>query len=193
MTLDDMNPGITEKKDKFIAKLQKRYKPEFWAMLALPPEAGASKGEVSTYFCGQGLHLNAGEFENLYKLFPGDPTMATADLEAFIAACSAAPPGTVSPVWFAAPAESPNTAHLALSGRSTMEFGIQFKPYPKHWGKPPNAQMKGHSGVMRDLPGGYGKGNEPMAKWVKENLTKDKETATTEMGLKPYPLGNYSL
>ena len=46
---------------------------------------------------------------------------------------------------------------------------------------------------MRELQGGYGKGNEPMAKWVKENIAKDKESSTNERGQKPYPLGNYSL
>ena len=70
---------------------------------------------------------------------------------------------------------------------SHIEFGIQDKPFPKHWGIPPNSQMKGHDGIMRDLPGGYGKGNAPMYNWVAQNLGKDKKSFTNERGVKPYP------
>ena len=89
--------------------------------------------------------------------------------------------------------ESPNNGHLALSGTAHIGFDAQYKPFPKHWGKPPNAQLKGHDGIMRTLPGGYGKGNAPMANWVKANMEKDNSTKTTVMGIKPYPFGNYSL
>lgn len=38
-------------------------------------------------------------------------------------------------------------SHLALSGVSHIEYGKWYKPYPKHWGSPPNAQMKGFEGA----------------------------------------------
>ena len=38
-------------------------------------------------------------------------------------------------------------SHLALSGVSHIEYGKWYKPYPKHWGNPPNAQMKGFEGA----------------------------------------------
>ena len=76
---------------------------------------------------------------------------------------------------------------------SHLDFQVAYKPFPKHWGVPPNAQMKGHDGIMRDLPGGYGKGNAPMAKWVAMHMEKDAKSSTTERGMKPYPYGNYSL
>ena len=74
-----------------------------------------------------------------------------------------------------------------------MSFSVQAKPFPAHWGKAPNMQMKGHSGSVRELPGGYGMGNEPLFNWVQINMARDKETHTTESGSKPFPLGNYSL
>ena len=64
----------------------------------------------------------------------------------------------VDPVMFVVvPPENPHCAHLALSGVSHIEFGQQAKPFPKHWGEPPNTQLKVHNGIMRALPGGYGK------------------------------------
>ena len=52
---------------------------------------------------------------------------------------------------------------------------------------------KGHDGIMRELPGGYGKGNAPMYNWVMENMAIDKKSDTNTRGVKPYPYGNYSL
>ena len=209
-------PGICEKKAQFISKLQRRYggarsataacdcaastadavvltfAGSFWARLPIPPKPGASIEDVSSWLTGVGLHLNKGELENLFLHYKANAEGTAVDLQTFIGECSVVTSGT-DPVWLPHEGESPYAAHLALSGVSHLEFGIQAKPFPKHWGAPPNAQMKGHSGVMRDLPGGYGKGNEPMFKWVKENMTKDKDTKTNERGVKPFPLGNYSL
>jgi len=185
-------PGICEKKSQFISKLQRRYGGSFWARLPIPPKPGASIEDVSSWLTGVGLHLNKGELENLFLHYKANAEGTAVDLQTFIGECSVVTSGT-DPVWLPHEGESPYAAHLALSGVSHLEFGIQAKPFPKHWGAPPNAQMKGHSGVMRDLPGGYGKGNEPMFKWVKENMTKDKDTKTNERGVKPFPLGNYSL
>ena len=53
--------------------------------------------------------------------------------------------------------------------------------------------MKGFDGVVRDLPGGYGKGNGPMEKYVKMNMEHDAMNGTDIYGRKPYPFGNYSL
>ena len=44
------------------------------------------------------------------------------------------------------------------------------KPFPPHWGKPPAAQTKD----MRPLPGGFGMGSSTLARWIGENLAKDK-------------------
>ena len=118
---------------------------------------------------------------------------AVVDMDAFLVAMRQTVGGE-DPVWREThPPPSAYTSHLALSGVSHLEFGEQYKPFPKHWGIPPNAQMKGHDGIVRDLPGGYGKGNAPMEKWVANNMAADSKTSTTVRGVKPYPYGNYSL
>ena len=116
----------------------------------------------------------------------------TVDLAAFFGACAVDERGR-PPVFLPIAVDSEHNAHLALSGKSSMIFGEQYKPYPQHWGPPPNMQMKGHAGVVRDLPGGYGKGNESMEKWVRQNMEHDKRTLTNVNGVSKYPLGNYSL
>jgi hypothetical protein len=45
------------------------------------------------------------------------------------------------------------------------------KPYPKHWGDPPRRQTRD----LRPLPGGYGMGSGTLAKWIQENLDRDKK------------------
>lgn len=45
------------------------------------------------------------------------------------------------------------------------------KPYPKHWGDPPRRQTRD----LRPLPGGYGRGSGTLAKWIQENLDRDKK------------------
>ena len=44
------------------------------------------------------------------------------------------------------------------------------KPFPPHWGKPPAAQTKD----LRPLPGGFGMGSSTLARWIGENLQRDK-------------------
>jgi len=185
------DPGICEKKKDFVLKMHKRFPPTFWTTLPAPPAMGAPITELSTWMTNCSLHLNKGELENLHKHFPGSAP-GSVDIGAFVFLCSDGSAGR-DPVWVEHTGVDPNTAHLALSGVAHLEFGEQRKPFPAHWGTAPNAQMKGHSGIVRELPGGYGKGNEPMAKWVAENMKKDKESMTTVRGVKPYPLGNYSL
>ena len=45
------------------------------------------------------------------------------------------------------------------------------KPFPKHWGDPPLRQTRDR----RPLPGGYGTGSSTLAKWIQENLDRDKQ------------------
>ena len=162
--------------------------------LLLPPEPQLmTLGEANSYFAANGLLINKIEFENLFDHFGGGKDNPVADMDAFLMELRKDVGGDM-PVFHETHAPpSPHTSHLALSGVSHIEFGLQFKPFPKHWGVPPNAQMKGHDGIMRDLPGGYGKGNAPMYNWVSESLAKDKKSDTNERGVKPYPYGNYSL
>ena len=44
------------------------------------------------------------------------------------------------------------------------------KPFPAHWGQPPQIQTRD----LRDLPGGYGQGSSTLANWITANLEKDK-------------------
>jgi len=39
------------------------------------------------------------------------------------------------------------------------------KPFPEHWGKPPDIQTKDH----RPLPYGYGHGSSTLYGWIMEN------------------------
>ena len=43
------------------------------------------------------------------------------------------------------------------------------KDFPRHWGKPPEAQTRD----FVDLPKDFGKGSSTLAYWIKENLKKD--------------------
>ena len=150
---------------------------------------------VNEYCTANSLLMNKVEIENLFQHFgvigaKGDPVV---DMSLFLGLLCVDDAGS-DPVWYHhLPATGPTEAHLALSGTPHLEFGEQYKPFPKHWGIPPNAQMKGHDGIVRDLPNGYGKGNAPMEKWVVNNMAADSKTSTTVRGVKPYPYGNYSL
>jgi len=143
--------------------------------------------EVSAFLLGVRFSINKTELENIESHFGGDDGI---DLASFLAALTEdeRPVGTTFGV--EAPA-SPHKSHLALSGVSHVEFGQQYKTFPAHWGKPPNAQVKGFEGSVRELPDGYGKGNAPMAKWVERNLEKDTRSGVTG-GYNPHPYGNYS-
>jgi hypothetical protein len=48
------------------------------------------------------------------------------------------------------------------------------KPFPKHWGDPPKRQTRD----LRPLPGGYGMGSGTLAKWIQENLDRDRKHNT---------------
>jgi hypothetical protein len=43
------------------------------------------------------------------------------------------------------------------------------KEFPRHWGKPPEAQTMDWT----ELPGDFGNGSSTLASWIKENLKKD--------------------
>ncbi|HIL25677.1 MAG TPA: hypothetical protein EYG19_09815 [Verrucomicrobia bacterium] len=42
--------------------------------------------------------------------------------------------------------------------------------FPAHWGAPPRLQTRD----LRPLPGGYGRGSSTLARWIQQNLDKDK-------------------
>uniref|UniRef100_A0A7S4B544 Uncharacterized protein n=2 Tax=Chrysotila carterae TaxID=13221 RepID=A0A7S4B544_CHRCT len=64
------------------------------------------------------------------------------------------------------PVEHSSASSLAPMGTSHLGSGAQYKAFPAHWGEPPNSPMKGHHGVIRDLPNGYGRGNAALERWV---------------------------
>ena len=43
------------------------------------------------------------------------------------------------------------------------------KPFPRHWGHPPEIQVKD----MVKLPGKFGKGSSTLAKWISDNIKND--------------------
>lgn len=48
-----------------------------------------------------------------------------------------------------------------------------IKPFPKHWGPPPRRQTRD----LRPLPGGYGRGSSTLARWIQENMERDRKRA----------------
>ena len=55
------------------------------------------------------------------------------------------------------------------------------KEFPAHWGDPPLLQTRD----LRSLPGGYGRGSGTLAKWIQQNLDKDKLSKSPLPPLKP--------
>lgn len=69
-------------------------------------------------------------------------------------------------IYWAEPSLSQDAAApLALRGVSTGR-----KPYPAHWGKPPQIQTRD----LRPLPGGYGRGSGTLARWIRDHLDRDE-------------------
>ena len=141
--------------------------------------------EANELLLGVGIALNKTEFDNAFDHFPGareGELDAISFSEALAApASTGAEPrffdskGVVIPqgqarMTFSGPGCTPHSKHLGLSGISHVDFGTQHKPFPAHWGVPPNVPMKGQHGIVRELPAGYGKGNGPLEKWVLEHL-----------------------
>lgn len=177
--------GITMKKDDFDKLMRKRFSTSTFSC-----EAGmVPKAALNSFLVEQSLLMNKTEYENLVELYGAGGAV---DMDAFLTTLTTDTSGE-DPKFPYLVGQSTNEAHLALSGTMHIGFEETYKGFPKHWGQPPNAQMKGHDGIMRELPGGYGKGNAPMEKWVLQNLQKDKKATCNERGTKPYPFGNYSL
>lgn len=199
--------GIAIDKAAFVARMKLRYESKLESLPPADPQH-MSLFQVNAYLVQNKMLMNKIEVENLFDHFGAGKERATVDMDAFLVGMRTLTGGE-EPVWRRAnlathltselkcwqthPPVDSNDAHIALSGVSHIEFGEQWKAFPKHWGIPPNGQMKGHDGIVRDLPGGYGKGNAPMYNWVMENMQKDKRSSTNERGQKPYPYGNYSL
>ena len=137
------------------------------------------------------IMLNKVEFDSIFERWEG--AGGTADVLAFLLEVEAVPPG-LEPGWYTNVLSlGTNRDHLKLQGVSTVDFNVQNKPYPEHWGKPPNVNFKAPDGVVRDLPGGYGRGNRALYRWVDEHMKHDEETWTNpQNGLGPYPYGNAS-
>ena len=55
------------------------------------------------------------------------------------------------------------------------------KPFPKHWGHPPRIQVRD----MVPLPSGFGKGSSTLAKWIANNIRKDKGDVSKPERSKP--------
>ena len=141
--------------------------------------------EANALLLGVGIALNKTEFENAFDHFPGacdltldvisfsealgSPVSTGAEPRFFNSNGVAVPRGEARST-FSGPGCTPHSKHLGLSGTSHIDFGTQHKPFPAHWGVPPNVAMKGQHGIMRDLASGYGKGNGPLEKWVLEHI-----------------------
>lgn len=48
-------------------------------------------------------------------------------------------------------------------------FAQVTKPFPAHWGEPPQMQTRD----LRELPGGFGRGSSTLARWIETHLAKD--------------------
>lgn len=142
--------------------------------------------EANELLLGVGIALNKTEFENAFDHFPGAregeldaisfsealaaPVSTGAEPRFFNSKGVAIPQGQQARMTFSGPGFTPNSKHLGLSGISHVDFGTQRKPFPAHWGAPPNVAIKGQHGIVRHLPAGYGKGNGLLEKWVLEHL-----------------------
>ena len=77
---------------------------------------------------------------------------------------------------------------LAVEKRQTKKPSIgsdsrpSRKPFPLHWGKPPEIQTRD----LVPLLAGFGRGSSTLAKWIVNNIKKDKEKVD-ERPNKPKP------
>ena len=183
-------------REKFVEQFRARLGPEGLAnaLAELAKEENQStmgRAQFNAYLLRNKIMLNKVEFDSVFERWEG--AGGTADVLAFLLEVEAVPPG-LDPGWYTNVLSlGTNRDHLKLQGVSTVDFNVQNKPYPEHWGKPPNVNFKGHDGVVRDLPGGYGRGNRALYRWVDEHMKHDEETWTNpQNGLGPYPYGNAS-
>ena len=65
---------------------------------------------------------------------------------------------------------------ILVAGLSaTLALAELTKPFPAHWGKPPEIQTQDYM----ELPDGYGHGSSTLKHWIAANLAKDKATGGT--------------
>lgn len=62
-------------------------------------------------------------------------------------------------------------------------FTLAAKPFPRHWGAPPQIQTQD----FIPLPGGYGMGSSTLANWIKRNLERDARNPGAVPNMKPFP------
>lgn len=72
------------------------------------------------------------------------------------------------------PLGPPGDGHWAAAVTRKNDQGEQEqstarKPFPTHWGRPPEIQTMDY----RPLPGGYGFGSSTLAAWIQQNLDRD--------------------
>lgn len=65
--------------------------------------------------------------------------------------------------------KSPEAKQGAKEGKAKITRPAH-KPFPPHWGRPPAVQTKD----LKKLPFGFGVGSSTLAKWVLDNVKKDK-------------------
>jgi len=172
-----------------------------------------SEKQCDTFFIEKKVLLNKNEFDNFLDHFGnGDGSYNMSACLALLSEAPASASGhfyqstSTSPLRNSAgahtgrwsrqappPVEHSSASSLAPMGTSHLGSGAQYKAFPAHWGEPPNSPMKGHHGVIRDLPNGYGRGNAALERWVKEKIEADERAGTNELGEKRYPFGNYSM
>lgn len=184
--------GIEVPLQVFIPLMTERCGSQLAGALSMLEHASAASAmtlqQASDFLVATGILVNKTELDNIMFHFGNGTTI---DLAAFFVALGP-PPTFLGTTFGVDPPESPYKKHLSLSGVSHVGFEQQYKPFPAHWGAPPNAQVKGYPGIVKELPGGYGKGNTPMCKWVQMNLDKDYQSGTADPTGTPYPYGNYS-
>ncbi len=83
---------------------------------------------------------------------------------------------------FSALAERPKTEPKPEQGKPEITRPAH-KPFPPHWGRPPAVQTKD----FKKLPLGFGMGSSTLAKWILENVKKDKARPPRPDKPKPSP------
>lgn len=68
-------------------------------------------------------------------------------------------------------AVEPQNRELEKEKPSIDKPKIEKPKFPQHWGKPPEVQTKD----FVKLPGRFGRGSSTLAKWIADNIKKDKE------------------
>ncbi|CAK0877043.1 unnamed protein product [Prorocentrum cordatum] len=64
---------------------------------------------------------------------------------------------------------------LGLAGAKALYPGAT-KPFPAHWGEPPNVTTRDY----RKWPAGFGHGSGTIAKWIEGNLAKDQKADSAD-------------